>query len=96
VKLKIRMIVSIIVASILGLTVVYLVDLSTRDVSISNPKPYPQPLDRSSDIENQKILSGGRDTATTISRSFELYSLILALVAASTISYIVRRRFLRF
>ncbi|MEM2740324.1 MAG: hypothetical protein QXQ29_05950 [Candidatus Bathyarchaeia archaeon] len=94
-KLRIEIAASILIASILGLTTVYLIDASIRGVSDLKPLS-PQPPNISVGLEEQKVLTGSRDTATTVSRGFELYSFILALIVASTFSYMVRRRLPRF
>ncbi|MCS7112972.1 MAG: hypothetical protein NZ955_03325 [Candidatus Bathyarchaeota archaeon] len=93
--MRIEILASILIASLLGLTTVYLIDVSTRGGGVSDLKPPLQP-DRSIGLEGQKVSNGSQDTATTVSRGFELYSFMLALIAASTFSHIVRRRLQRF
>jgi len=96
-----EIIASILIASILGLTVAYLplsiINIPTsKDASSSDLKPSTSQLNRGTIMEDQRALNKNQIFAIVASGGIELYNFTLALLLASTISYIVRRKLPKF
>lgn len=96
-----EIIASILIASIVGLTAAYIplsiIDAShSKDASLPDLKPSASQLNRSTIMEDQRALNKSRNFTAITSGDVELYNFILALLLASTTSYMVKRKLPKF